>query len=266
MAKLCLSVWLSYPFVRIVMFTNESDYDPTNNVLPFIRARFGADRISFVDGLPTGYEGRPLIREWLIAGTRMVQTGFVCFINGDIIPLPQWMNAARRIFKTFWSSHLHDTMIYGTRSDCYRNNSIFNIDMTAPDFIESLDVWLKAHVRSHNPWGLDAILFHSSFRALKWTELPDFVVGMCVWDNFFMGWANMRANTVSMDFNVNIFHVDHPPNACNNMNYAYFRAMSARSPHFSGFQEHNGAKRLLDLNAGVLHFNMGMGAPVKLKT
>jgi hypothetical protein len=25
MAKLCLSVWLSYPFARVIMFTNESD-------------------------------------------------------------------------------------------------------------------------------------------------------------------------------------------------------------------------------------------------
>jgi hypothetical protein len=199
-----------------------------------------------------------------MAGTRMVQTGFICFINGDVIPLPQWMNAARRIFKTLWSNHLHDTMIYGTRSDCYRNNSIFSIDLTAPDFLDRLNDWLEGHVRSHNRWGLDAMMFHSSFRALNWADLPDFVVGMCVWDNYFMGWANERINTVSMNFNVHLFHVDHPPNACNEGNYVFFRAMSARSPHFAGFQEHDRAKMLLDLNAGILLFRLGMRASMRL--
>jgi hypothetical protein len=264
MAKLCLSVWLTYPFIKVVMFTNESDYDPTNAIIPYICTRFGAHRIRFVDTLPTGYDGRPLIREWFKTGMSMVQSGFICFINGDIIPLPQWMNAARRIFKTFQANHLHDTILYGTRSDCHRDPGVFDIDIEAPDLFDKLDRWLERHVRSHNPWGLDAVLLHSSFTALNWDELPDFVVGMCVWDNYFMGWANVRVNTVTMDFNVHIFHVDHPPNACNDSNYYYFRMMSARSRHFAGFQEHDRARRHLDLKNGRINGRFGAEGPVKL--
>jgi hypothetical protein len=264
MAKLCLSVWLTYRFINVVMFTSQSDYDPTNAIIPYIYHRFGASRIRFVDTLPTGYDGRPLIREWFKTGMGMAKSGFVCFINGDIIPLPQWMNAARRIFKTFEADHLHDTMLYGTRSDCHRDMAIFDIDIEASDLFEKLDLWLEGHVRSHNPWGLDAVLIHSSFRGLNWDELPDFVVGMCVWDNYFMGWANERVNTVTMNFNVHLFHVDHPPNACNDSNYQYFRTMSARSHHFAGFQEHNRARRQLDLRNNRISGRYGAAPSIKL--
>jgi hypothetical protein len=101
--------------------------------------------------------------------------------------------------------------------------------------------YLEGHVRGDNPFGMDIVFVHSSFCQLEWAELPDFVVGMCVWDNYFMGWANRRCNTVTMNFNVRVFHVDHPPNACNDQNYNHFRRMSYASAFFEGFQEHSAA-------------------------
>jgi hypothetical protein len=245
MAKIVLRVWLSYPFTRILMFTNQSEYDPFDKIIPFVWENFGRDRLFFGGNLSKGYEGRPLVRDWFTEGFRLVPSGYICFINGDIIVSPLWMNTAMAVFEAFGESERHRTLIYGTRTDEHRRAGVFDIPQRSPTFVHKLVDWLMANTRCDNPWGMDIVLVYSSFDALKWSELPDFVVGMCVWDNYFMGWANMRANTISMDFGPKIYHVDHPPNACNDENYGYFRGMSARSPHFAGFQEHYDASWLV---------------------
>jgi hypothetical protein len=111
---------------------------------------------------------------------------------------------------------------------------------------------LQANIREDNPYGMDVVMVHSSFRGLAWQELPDFVIGMCVWDNFFMGWANYGCNTVSMNFEVKLFHVDHGGNACNAKNYNFFRKMSINSHYYKGWQEHWDAKWMLQLNESKL--------------
>jgi hypothetical protein len=264
MAKLVLTVWLSYEFTNILMFTTEDEYDPLHRVLPPIRETFGPNRISFYSNLSTGYENRTLVRAWFVEGFRLVRTGYICFTNGDIIIPPLWMQTASDVFFAFREAEKSRTIVYGTRTDVHRLPEIFNISLSQPGFMTELVDYLKSHVRCNNPYGMDIVFMHSSFNALDWTELPGFVVGMCVWDNFFMGWANRRCNTVTMNFNPRIFHVDHPPNACNDENYDYFRGMSYRSPHFGGFQEHTGSTWFVNLDERRLDKRWNSGSSLRL--
>jgi hypothetical protein len=252
MSKLVLTVWLSYPDSRVILFSSASEFDPLNRVLPVITARFGSDRLTFVESLKTGYQGRPLVREWFQKGTDFVKTGFLCFTNADMIVPEDWMDAARRIFATFKETELNRTMIFGTRTDVWQSSRIFNIQQDSANFMTEVDRYLRANVRGDNPYGMDLVMMHSSFSGLRWGELPDFVIGMCVWDNFFMGWAIRRCNTVSMDFQVRLFHVDHGANACNDENYEIFRDLSRQSPYFAGWSEHRSARWLLRLGEEVL--------------
>lgn len=223
------------------MVCNESSYDPYDQVLPQIYKQFGRDTIQFAGDLPTGYEGRPLIREWFKLGMSLVDRGFVCFLNGDIILPKDWMRTAYRVFDTM-QDKLNTTLVYGTRTDVHQSDQLWTLDQNDPLFLENLAQYLSSKVRCNNPYGMDLVMVDSSFRALNWDELPDFVVGMCVWDNFFQGWANKRADTVSMNFNPRMYHVDHRPNACNDSNYLYFRKMARASRVFGGFQEHYHAR------------------------
>jgi hypothetical protein len=262
MAKIVLRVWLTYPFTRVLMFTSPAEYDPLDQIIPFVREAFGPYRLSFGGNLSTGYGGRPLIRDWFTEGFRLVKSGYIAFTNGDIIFTPLWMNAAMAVFEALPDRGL--TLIYGTRTDVHRRAGIFNLSPALPTFVHDLVRWLGENVRCNNPYGMDVVLVHSSFRPLKWAEIPDFVVGMCVWDNYFMGYANQRAHTVSMDFGPKVFHVDHPPNACNDENYGHFREMSYRSPHFVGFHEHSQAQWMLRLGRGKLEKSL-RGGDVNLK-
>lgn len=250
MSILTLKVWLSYPMSKVVMVCSEESYDPTGRVMPVIRELYGKDCIEFIGDLPTGYEGRPLVREWFKAGMNHVKTGLVCFLNGDIIIPGKWMATAYQIFKVLGTPE--KTLIYGTRSDVHDRPGLWSLDLTKANWVDTLAEYLHANKRCNNPYGMDVVLVHSSMTCLDWDELPDFVVGMCVWDNFFQGWANKRMETVTMNFNPELFHVDHAPNACNSSNYNYFRRMSYRSPHFNAFHEHHMARWKLDLENGVL--------------
>jgi hypothetical protein len=234
------------------MFRNQSEYDPTNEIVPFIYQTFGSQRLQFASALSTGYKNRPLLRNWFIEGCRLVKNGYLCFLNGDIIIPPLWMNAAMAIFEAFRETEFSRTLIFGVRTDIYKRDGIFDLPKNASTFLYSLVDWLQQNIRGDGPYGMDALLIHSSFNALNWMELPDFVIGMPVWDNYFMGWANERANTVSMDFGPKLFHIDHEGGHLSHENFEYFRTMSARSPHFAGFQEHHQATWLVRLNEGRL--------------
>jgi hypothetical protein len=259
MAKTVLAAWLAYPFARVLMLANASEYDPTGAIVPDARARFGA-RLAFGGRLSAGYGGRPLVRDWFAEGLRLVPAGFVCFVNGDVIVTPLWMNAAIAAFEALGRGARASALIYGTRTDVHRRPGVLAVARERADFLPALAASLAANARYDNARGMDAALVHATFDALRWAEIPDFVVGMCVWDNFFMGYANVRAATVTMDFGPKVFHVDHAANACNDENIDHFRRVAYRSPHFSGFHEHGDAVWKLRLGDRTLQHSWGGGA------
>jgi hypothetical protein len=252
MAKIILQVCLSYPFTQILMFRNQTEYDPSNEIVPFIHQMFSPDRLQFAAALPTGYKNRPLLRNWFIEGCRLVKHGYLCFLNGDMIIPPFWMNAAMAIFEVFHETNLSKTLIYGIRTDVYRRDGIFELSRKKSTFVYDLVAWITKNIRGDGPYGMDVVLIHSSFDALNWTQLPDFVLGMPIWDNYFMGWANQRVNTVSMNFGAKIYYIDHSHTHLNDENFEYFRTMSAESPHFAGFQEHHQATWIVEISSRKL--------------
>jgi hypothetical protein len=146
---------------------NQTAYDPLNEIIPFIDKTFGRDRLSFSSPLPTGYENRPLIREWFTQGFQKVKNGYICFINSDIIISPLWMNTAMAIFEAF-PNNKQQVLIYGVRTDVHRRPGIFAIPQSPSNWFNEFMEWLGENARSNNRYGMDAFLVHSSFTALKW--------------------------------------------------------------------------------------------------
>lgn len=225
---LVLSSWLSFPCSEVVLACRRETYDPFNQVLPVIVQVFGCSRLRFAGDLPTGYDNRPLVREWFKLGVNEVKRGYLCFLNGDIIPSYEWFYAAMRVFRAL--GRPSNTVVFGTRTEVRPARCFWTINASAPSYRYHLESCLRRSFSWNNPWGMDLVLFHSTFSELDWNVLPDFVVGMCVWDNFFQGWANCRCETVAMDFYPMVFHVSHPANACNRTNLRYFRVAARCSP------------------------------------
>ena len=219
-----LAAWLSFPFARVILAINENSYDPQNRVLPMVARVFGRSRLRFTGDLPTGYDNRPLIREWFKMGTREVRDGYLCFLNGDIIPSYQWLHVSMRVFRTL--NKRNRTVIYGTRTHISEKKELWKLNISDVNYRQQLERYCTDNVKWHNPNGMDLFLIHATMSVLNWDDFPDFVVGMCVWDNFFQGWANTRCDTVTLNFDPMLFHVEHQQNACNSTNFKIFRIIA----------------------------------------
>ena len=230
---LVLSAWLSLSVSKVILASKKETYDPQGWVLPTIFRVFGESRVRFAGDLGVGYGERPLIREWFNLGVREVTLGYLCFLNADIVPSGDWFRVAMRAVRTLDSPS--STIIFGTRTEVRPTRNLWTLNISDPLYRYRLESYLRESQWWNNPWGMDVVLFHSSFRALKWELFPDFVVGMCVWDNYFQGWANRNCQTVSMDFYPMVFHLSHGANACNQSNLKHFRSMArcalSEAPH-----------------------------------
>jgi hypothetical protein len=205
--------------------------------------------MTFGGDLPTGFAGRPLVREWFVEGTSLVQTGCLMLLNSDIIVSLRWIRAAAYVFRAL--NNRHQTLIFGVRSDVYSNATWASI-VYSERFMDDVDNLLTQYIRGPNQWGMDAFLIHSTFSALQWHDFPDFVIDMCVWDNFFIGWSGRTALTVTMEFNPPLFHINHQPNACNYSNYEYFLAIGSHHRGFSGWPIHTSARVHLRFGSVIL--------------
>jgi hypothetical protein len=175
---------------------------------------------------------------------QQVDSGYVCFTNGDIIVSEEWMNVSRRVFE---STRKNETLIFGSRTDVNESVNLSGLDMNACDFVYKLIRILENHTTQDMRAGMDLVMVHSSFRALRWEQLPDFVIGLCAWDNHFMGWATYYCNTVAINFEARIFHVNHGKNACNDTNFELLRNMSRDSPYYHGFVRQSNARKRVKL-------------------
>jgi hypothetical protein len=127
------------------MFSSPSEYDPQNKIIPFVHYNFGTDRLSFVGNLSTGYEGRPLIRDWFTERFFLVNSGYIAFTNGDIIFTPLWVKTVMTVFNAL--ANRSRTLVCGTRTDVHRRQCVFNLSQTSPTFVHDLIRWLELNVR-----------------------------------------------------------------------------------------------------------------------
>ena len=205
-SELVLGSWLSLPASRVFLFGQRGQFDPTGRLVAQLELLFGRGRLLFIGELPCGYEDRPLIREWFKMGMRLVTSGFAVFLNADIIVPWAWLARGCAILR---SLNLCNGLVYGTRTDVRVSPALKFVNVSSSSFLRDLESYCLTHARLNYVCGMDLVLVHSSFSALVWDELPDFVIGLCYWDVFFQGWANRRCQTVAVLFRPTIFHLDH---------------------------------------------------------
>ena len=227
MSILFLSSWLALDS-RVYLVASRETFDPHGWVLPVLERVHGLASLRLLGDLPTGYDGRPLVREWFLKGFEAVREGYICFLNADIYVTRQWLQVARNTFDSL--PYRERVLIFGTRSDVFRNISVEKLDPLSQTLLDDLDNYCTCNFNRDYEDGMDAVFVHSSFNRLNWTEFPDYVIGLCWWDRFFQGWANHRCETVAMMFCPRLFHIDHGGNACNVTNFRYFSQMG----HLSG--------------------------------
>ena len=256
---IALADWLSFPNSRVLMTTDRATYDPQNRILPKLEQVFGRldKRIIFTGELPTGYDGRPLVREWFRVGRETIKEGYLVFLNSDIVVTFEWMTVAMRVFH---SLPMDEVMIYGVRNGLRDDDTIFNMDIGSPSFPRNLHRYCVANQTGNNPYGMDLFMIHSSMREWDYDDFPGYVVGLCVWDNSFISWANHNFQTVTTNFNPTIYHIEHGRNKCNNENYRYFRSMAARWHVRPTFQVHRNAVWRLDYKSETLRGRRGSAA------
>ena len=257
-----LAEWLSFSNSRVVLTSERAIYDPNNQVIPRLEKVFGRlnNRVIFTGELPTGYDDRPLVREWLRVGRQTVKEGYVCFLNSDIVVTSKFMTAAMRIFH---SLKMDETMIFGVRTGVESDDAFYNLNISSPTFARDFHEHCELYKTGNNPYGMDLFMIHSSMREWDYDDFPGYAIGLCVWDNSFISWANHNFQTVTTNFNPTIYHVSHGGNKCNDENYRYFRAMAARWHVSPRFQVHRDAVWRLDYNSGNLRSRRGKSVALK---
>jgi hypothetical protein len=207
-----LSNWLRISGSRVIIFLSESEFDPYGRIIPYVTKIFGRDRIQFAGSLANGLYDRPLIREWFSHGFRMVDQGYLLFLNADMYVPDQWVDAACGVFQAFEDSVRQNVVLFAVRDDTDHSPDFDNLNISSESFHSDLFRLLKENSKGPNPWGMDGAFMHSSFHCLNWTLFPDFVIGKPIWDNFFMGVANDQCETVTMNFDPPIYHLSHDSN------------------------------------------------------
>ena len=249
-----LAFWLRFPSSRVVLCASEAAFDPLCRVCPVLARLFSPDRLVFTGDLPVGYGNRPLVREWFRRGVEFARSGFLCFLNADIVPSRAWVRTAVRFFGVLDSRR---TVVYGIRSDVYNRSGLSHLDLSDVSFQDRVESFCRGNFRRNNVYGMDVIFIHSGFSGLNWTDFPDFVVGLCFWDVFFQGWANRECDTVVMRFNPRVFHLDHGGNKCNDSNRQYFRMMGETSRLNVSFELYDKAIWRYDGRGGVVNRRTG---------
>ena len=154
-------------------------------------AEFG---VTYVGDPAKNEFGTPLL-DWAFREAAARGSGeFLCYVNADIILLPDFMDALARLPRT---GHL----AIGQRWDC---------DITAPlDFDSERDKlaqWAQTHGTLDLRRGSDYFLYprHTDF------GLPPFAVGRPGWDNWMMGRAlEMRVPLIDITPVVTVIHQNH---------------------------------------------------------
>ena len=247
-----LSNWLAFPNSKVVMMTDPATYDPTGAVLPVLEQMFGPRirRIVFAGELPAGYSERPIVREWFRVGQAVVRSGYLCFLNGDIIVSRKWMKTAMRVFTGLKDKER--VLVFGTRTDVRQWRGFYNIDVQSPTFVSDLENYCESNRMFDNFWGMDLFMIHSSMPAWNVSDIPEYVIGLCVWDNWFMSWATRNFETVTMNFNPMLCHVNHERNACNGTNFEYFGNITNNWHLKLRLHRHYRARWMVDYNKSVL--------------
>lgn len=116
--------------------------------------------------------GTPLVSDIFEKAQNMAKFDTLCYINGDIILLPGFIEAVNVI-------NLPQFLIVGKRWDLKQKEVI---DFSKDVWEEKLKEKIKKEGKLHGPTGIDYFVFRrGAFR-----EIPPFALGRTCWDNWFL--------------------------------------------------------------------------------
>lgn len=164
-----VSSWLSLsPRPEIILIGNDE------GVQEFAR-EFGLAHVSEIDRNECG---TPLLSSAFAIARAQAQRSTLCYVNADIILMPEFMRAVRR-------SWFRKYLVIGRRTDLAVNDLI---DFSNPDWHISLRDRARRDGRLFTHWGMDYFVFPRD----QWPHVPPFAVGRSMWDNWLVFDARSR--------------------------------------------------------------------------
>jgi hypothetical protein len=115
--------------------------------------------------------GTPLISAMFSEAQRLGRHSTLCYINGDIILLPDFLAAINRL--AAWKTFCAISQRWDLDSD-----ELINFD--AASWADELKRTVAACGRQHDQWAMDVF----SFRRGAVGSLPEFAIGRPAWDNY----------------------------------------------------------------------------------
>ena len=156
-----LAAWTRLSDVEVILIGDEPG-------IPTTAKEFGVKNVPHVerDG-----KGIPIVSAVMEIGHKFSDSPMLCFVNADMILMPDLVRAARRV-----SEQARNFLLVGQR---------WNLELTHPfDFSGDWESRLCKEVRLrgefYSPWGIDYFLFPRHL----YTEVPDFTIGRPAWDNW----------------------------------------------------------------------------------
>lgn len=141
--------------------------------------------------------GTPLISSMFDLGRGNSTSDLLCIVNADMILMPDFVEAARQVFK------LKDKFVLLSQR--------WDLDVTQPmefsgDWTHRLTSVVHGQGRLHRPAGSDFFLFPR----VCYSEIPDFAIGRAGWDNWMIYEARRRRwPVIDCTPSVTIIHQNH---------------------------------------------------------
>lgn len=209
--KLAISSWLSSsPKSKVILFVNRSKF---HSSLPYeLDQLYGKGRVFYANELRSDIKGVPYLDQWFEKGINLCETKYVTFINTDILLSSKWFHVVQNIFKIF-EKFLTDQkpFIIGQRIDFdLVLQNVQTIHYGQNILLKEIDEMILNSSHSlHSIYGMDTFSFRADDPPFPVSKFPPYLIGRYNWDNWFVGWLNRIADTISLLDTVPVYHINH---------------------------------------------------------
>ena len=209
--KLAISSWLSSsPSARVILFINKTEF---HSDLPSeLDALFGPDRVLYANYLRSDSQNVPYLDQWFEQGINLCQTKYITFINTDILLSSSWFPMIKKIFNLFETKFPNKKpFIIGERIDFdFQMENMKYIRFSQKSFLKDIDQMVKKSPNSlHSMYGMDTFTFMADDPPFPVTKFPPYLIGRYNWDNWFIGWLNTIADTITLLYDPPVYHINH---------------------------------------------------------
>lgn len=178
---------IACPGAEVILFGADEGTDA-------IAAEFGLRHIADV---ATSTLGTPRLDEIFRRGQAEAQNDIVCYINADIVVMPEFAPTVRRVVA--WSP---DVLVIGHRWDAPFDEPI--------EFSEGWEQSVRRHLSEHGRRSSTDALDFFVFRRGGIADMPAFIIGRPAWDNWLiMNARHTGKKIVDVSACVQVMHPDH---------------------------------------------------------